>query len=99
MRHIPDIVSHETWTSRREYVTGLYSVAEVILEELKKSGANTLGISRRGIWKKEESMSNKHLHAAKSSVAMWAVEQDLIAEGSDANLSAWYCLKSRCLRD
>lgn len=99
MSHIPDAVSHETWTSRCEYVAGLYSVAEVILEEMKKSGANTLGISRRGISKKEAFMSNTLQHDAKGSVPMWVVEQDLIAESSDANLSAWYCLKSRCLRD
>lgn len=78
MSHIPDAVSHETWTSRCEYVAGSYSVAEVILEEMKKSGANTLGISRRGISKKEEfiygSTSNKLLHAAKGSAAMWVVE-------------------------
>jgi len=50
----------------------------VILEELKKSGANTLVIGRRGISKKEEfiygSTSNKLLHAAKGSAAMWVIE-------------------------
>lgn len=54
------------------------SVAEVILAELKKSGASTLVIGRRGISKKEEfiygSTSNRLLHAAKGSAALWVVE-------------------------
>jgi nucleotide-binding universal stress UspA family protein len=54
------------------------SIAEVILEELKRCGANTLVIGRRGISKKEEfiygSTSNKLLHAPKGATALWVIE-------------------------
>ncbi len=54
------------------------SIAETILDELRKSGAGTLVVGRRGISKKEEflygSTSSKLLHAQKNSAAMWVVE-------------------------
>ncbi|KAF0179563.1 MAG: UspA domain-containing protein [Nitrospirae bacterium] len=54
------------------------SIAETILDELRKSGAGTIVVGRRGISRKEEfiygSTSSKLLHAIKASAAMWVVE-------------------------
>ncbi len=54
------------------------SIAETILDELRKRSAGTLVVGRRGITKKEEfiygSTSSKLLHAQKNSAAMWVVE-------------------------
>ncbi|HSW63511.1 MAG TPA: universal stress protein [Dissulfurispiraceae bacterium] len=55
-----------------------HSIAETILDELRKSGAGTLVVGRRGISRKEEfiygSTSSKLLHAVKNSAAMWVIE-------------------------